>query len=113
MTDESSGEAVEAMMKLQAEAPDIPMRIRPVEDDINEMALIPRTHPEKLASASEWVAQAICLCRSATCRPERTAIDRRTSLINMHKGSLDIPPGQWPGGTAKLPVPPKAMKYSS
>jgi len=53
-----------------------------------------------------WVAQATRLSRAATRRSERGSASeffrRAVSIANR----LSVPPGQWPNGTGKLPVPP-------
>ena len=54
-----------------------------------------------------WVAQATRLCRSATRRPEPGATDFRSETAFLPEVALDLPPGQWPGGTGQSPVPPK------
>ena len=59
-----------------------------------------------------WVAQATCLSRSATCRPERKQavcfFQRQLLSGTCH----DLPPGHWPGGTGESPVPPSRYEIS-
>ena len=59
--------------------------------------------PEQLTTR---VAQATCLCRSATRRPER----KKTACVDLgnlsREGRRDLPPGRWPGGTGESPMLP-------
>src|SRR5882724_928807 len=62
----------------------------------------------KKIGSSDWVAQATRLYRSATSRPKRRRTPAGSGVTSLQKVSLELPPGRLPGGTGKLPVPPRS-----
>ena len=54
-----------------------------------------------------WVAQATRLCGLATRRAESGVADCSREAAFLPKIALEMPPGQWPGGTGESPVLPR------
>ena len=64
----------------------------------------PTAHLTVRSSGVPWVARATSPSRAATCGAERK--DGRTfSDVRSKFGVRPLPPGQWPGGPGRLPVP--------